>query len=276
MLSTIRIGYVLSLLITPFADVFGRRRLLLYTIFGYTIFTGLSAIAPSAASFAACQIVARAFAGAEATIALVILTEEVDAGVRGWAIGYLGALSSRWLRISGGSLRVGQRDSLRMARAVRHFADPADRDHSAAPRVTRKSALRARETRRRAAHQHLPTAALIVQVASGAALDDGRGRLPRQFGRQFVGRFSSQVSAGGASLVTRPGLDVVHFRRRAGNPGQYRRRAAQRSLRPSHDGRALHDARRDARLLDLHGARQLRDRRMDPASFSSIPRRARS
>jgi MFS family permease len=94
MLSTIRIGYVLSLLITPFADVFGRRRLLLYTIFAYTIFTGLSAIAPSAASFAACQIVARAFAGAEATIALVILTEEVDAGVRGWAIGYLGALSS--------------------------------------------------------------------------------------------------------------------------------------------------------------------------------------
>ena len=47
MLSVIRLGYLLSLLMTPFADVFGRRRLLLYTVFGYTIFTGLIAIAPN-------------------------------------------------------------------------------------------------------------------------------------------------------------------------------------------------------------------------------------
>ena len=32
MLSVIRLGYLLSLLMTPFADVFGRRRLLLYTV----------------------------------------------------------------------------------------------------------------------------------------------------------------------------------------------------------------------------------------------------
>src|SRR5271156_5329011 len=71
MLSTIRLGYLLSLIITPFADVFGRRRLLLYTIVGYTIFTGASALAPSEAYFVACQIVARSFAGAEGTVALV-------------------------------------------------------------------------------------------------------------------------------------------------------------------------------------------------------------
>jgi MFS family permease len=94
MLSTIRLGYLLSLMITPFADVFGRRRLLLYTIVGYTIFTGMSALAPSHAYFVSCQILARAFAGAEGTVALVILTEEVEAGVRGWAVGYLGALSA--------------------------------------------------------------------------------------------------------------------------------------------------------------------------------------
>ena len=94
MLSTIRLGYLVSLLITPCADVFGRRRMLLYTIVAYTLFTALSALAPGAASFVVCQILARAFAGAEATVALVILTEEVDAGVRGWAIGYLGALSA--------------------------------------------------------------------------------------------------------------------------------------------------------------------------------------
>jgi len=94
MLSTIRLGYLLSLMITPFADVFGRRRLLLSTIIGYTIFTGLSALAPSQAYFVTFQILARAFAVAEATVALVILTEEVEAGVRGWAVGYLGALTA--------------------------------------------------------------------------------------------------------------------------------------------------------------------------------------
>ncbi len=93
-LSVIRLGYLLSLLITPIADVIGRRRLLLYTIFGYTIFTGLSALAPGAHSFTACQFLARAFAGAEGTVALVIVTEEVDAGIRGWAIGLLSALAT--------------------------------------------------------------------------------------------------------------------------------------------------------------------------------------
>src|SRR5271168_2590996 len=94
MLSVIRLGYLLSLLMTPFADVFGRRRLLLYTVIGYTIFTGLIAIAPGARSFVAFEIIARAFAGAEAAIAMVIVAEEVDAAHRGWAIGLLSAVSN--------------------------------------------------------------------------------------------------------------------------------------------------------------------------------------
>jgi putative MFS transporter len=93
-LSVIRLGYLLSLLMTPFADVFGRRRLLLYTVFGYTIFTGLIAIAPDARTFVAFEIIARAFAGAEAAIAMVIVAEEVDAAHRGWAIGLLSAVSN--------------------------------------------------------------------------------------------------------------------------------------------------------------------------------------
>jgi MFS family permease len=92
--SVVRLGYLLSFLITPFADVFGRRRLLLYTIIGYTVFTGLIAIAPNERAFLIFQVLSRAFAGAEGTVALVILVEEVDAGVRGWTIGLLGALSS--------------------------------------------------------------------------------------------------------------------------------------------------------------------------------------
>jgi MFS family permease len=94
MLSVIRLGYLLALLMTPFADVFGRRRLLLYTIFGYTIFTGLIAIAPGERTFVAFEIIARAFAGAEAAIAMVIVAEEVDAAHRGWAIGLLSAVSN--------------------------------------------------------------------------------------------------------------------------------------------------------------------------------------
>jgi MFS family permease len=94
LLTLIRLGYIGSLVVTPLADVFGRRRLLLYTIVAYTIFTGLAAIAPSANFFVACEMLARVFAGAEATVALVILSEEVDAGVRGWAIGLLSALAS--------------------------------------------------------------------------------------------------------------------------------------------------------------------------------------
>jgi len=94
MLSVIRLGYLLALLMTPFADVFGRRRLLLYTVMGYTVFTGLSAIAPGERTFVLFQIIARAFAGAEAAVAMVIVAEEVSAAHRGWAIGLLSAVSS--------------------------------------------------------------------------------------------------------------------------------------------------------------------------------------
>ena len=94
MLSIIRLGYLLSLILTPFADVFGRRRLLLYTVMGYTVLTALSAIAPGERTFVAFQIIARAFAGAEAAVAMVIVAEEVDAAHRGWAIGLLGGVSS--------------------------------------------------------------------------------------------------------------------------------------------------------------------------------------
>jgi len=93
-LSLIRLGYLASLALSPLADVFGRRQLLVYTIVGYTIFTGLSAVAPHVGSFVGAQFLARAFSGAEATVSLVILAEEVNAAVRGWALGMQGALST--------------------------------------------------------------------------------------------------------------------------------------------------------------------------------------
>ncbi|HLW71672.1 MAG TPA: MFS transporter [Candidatus Binataceae bacterium] len=93
MFSAVRLGNLGAMLIAPLADVYGRRRLLLYTIAGYTIFTGLSAFAPGARSFIAAQVLARIFSGSEVTISLVLLAEEMDAAVRGWAIGLWEALA---------------------------------------------------------------------------------------------------------------------------------------------------------------------------------------
>jgi len=92
-LSIIRLGYLLALPIASFADRFGRRRLLLYSVIFYTVATAASALAPGVRSFVAFQFVARGFAAAEAAVALVILAEEVGASVRGYSIGLLGALA---------------------------------------------------------------------------------------------------------------------------------------------------------------------------------------
>jgi putative MFS transporter len=94
MLSIIKLGFIPSLLLTPLADRYGRKRLLLYTVVGYTIFTALTALAWNSTSFIAMRFAAIAFSAAEGSVALVILVEEVDAGVRGWAVGLLGALAS--------------------------------------------------------------------------------------------------------------------------------------------------------------------------------------
>ncbi len=94
MVSLIKLGAVISPFITAQADRFGRRRLLMLTIVGYTIFTGVTAIAWSALSFAAFRVGATAFSSAEGSIALVMLVEEMANERRGVAVGLLGALSS--------------------------------------------------------------------------------------------------------------------------------------------------------------------------------------
>ncbi len=93
-LSIVRLGNLPSLLLTPLADRYGRRTLLLYTVLAYTVFTGLTAFSWNAASFVTLRFLSVVFSAAEGSVALVILVEEVDAGVRGWAVGLLGALAS--------------------------------------------------------------------------------------------------------------------------------------------------------------------------------------
>ena len=91
---TIRLGMLFSFGVTLFADRFGRRRLLLVTLIGFSIFTFLSARARTAEEFVWAQLIARAFIGAEVMLASVVVIEELSARDRGWGLGVLGALGA--------------------------------------------------------------------------------------------------------------------------------------------------------------------------------------
>jgi len=94
MLGFVRSGALLALLIVPFADRFGRRRVLLATIVGYTLMTTLTALAPSTEAFVVLQFLARVFAVAEALLATVVIVEEFAPENRGWGIGATAAIQA--------------------------------------------------------------------------------------------------------------------------------------------------------------------------------------
>src|ERR1019366_3860761 len=127
-------------------------------------------------------------------------------------------------------VRVYPRDSLRMARAVRDRAGAAGADHSAAPYAARKHALREGETRRAAAGEDLAAARAVVQRVPPTAYHDAVSRVSGLDGRQRVGPYVSEVSAGDASLVAGQRLVVVSVRRCARNIGLDRRGPDERSL----------------------------------------------
>jgi putative MFS transporter len=92
--AVIRLGALPAFLIVLSADLFGRRRVMLYTIVGYTLLTGATALAPDTQTFIVLQFLARTFAVAEVLLAYVVITEEIDAAHRGWGIGALAALGA--------------------------------------------------------------------------------------------------------------------------------------------------------------------------------------
>jgi MFS family permease len=92
--SIVRFGALPAFLVALFADRLGRRRVLLFTILAYTLFTGATAFAPDAPTFVVCQLLARTFAVAEALLAVVVIAEEFDPAVRGWGIGAFAAIQS--------------------------------------------------------------------------------------------------------------------------------------------------------------------------------------
>ena len=93
-LAFVRLGVAPALLLTLLADSAGRRRLLLLTIVGFTVCTGLTALARGPLEFMVLQFLARAFIAGETMLAVVVITEEFDAENRGWGIGILGALGA--------------------------------------------------------------------------------------------------------------------------------------------------------------------------------------
>jgi MFS family permease len=92
--AAIRLGVIPALILTALADHVGRRVLLLTTVVGLAVSTGLSAWAQDAAQFVVLQFVARAFIAAEIVLGAVVVAEEFDADTRGWGIGSLGALGT--------------------------------------------------------------------------------------------------------------------------------------------------------------------------------------
>lgn len=90
----INIGTVIAYLLVRQADRWGRRRVLTWTIAGYTTFTFLTGFAPNVWLFALFQMVARVFLIGEYVTSMVIAAEEFPAARRGVVIGVISAFAS--------------------------------------------------------------------------------------------------------------------------------------------------------------------------------------
>ena len=85
----IELGLVVAFALTNLADRIGRRRLLLWSVIGYTLFTALTAVSWNIWSFAFFQFGSRVFLGAEYAVALTMIAEEYPPETRGRALGTL-------------------------------------------------------------------------------------------------------------------------------------------------------------------------------------------
>ena len=84
-LAYFRIAALFALALAASADLVGRRRLLLVTIFAQGIFTLLTAFASGYLEFVGAQFFTRVFGYAEEMLLFVVVAEEITAKARGWA-----------------------------------------------------------------------------------------------------------------------------------------------------------------------------------------------
>jgi MFS transporter, putative metabolite:H+ symporter len=90
LLAIVYIGALPAMAITRWADRVGRRRMLLVSVLGYTLFSGLTALAPDAATFATLQFCQQVFLVAEGALVWTMAAEELPAEARGFGFGILG------------------------------------------------------------------------------------------------------------------------------------------------------------------------------------------
>ncbi|MDG2306157.1 MAG: MFS transporter [Candidatus Binatia bacterium] len=90
----IRLGALPAFLVVPFADRVGRRRVFLVSVVALSFGTLLTGFSQTATQFVLLQVFTRTFMLTAATVAFVMVSEELPAAHRGWGIGMLGALAS--------------------------------------------------------------------------------------------------------------------------------------------------------------------------------------
>jgi len=93
-LALLFVGTVPALFLARRADRFGRRRLLLVSISGFTVATAATAAAPTVLLFGICQLAAQAFLALEATLSWTVIAEELPARARGFGFGVLAMLDA--------------------------------------------------------------------------------------------------------------------------------------------------------------------------------------
>jgi len=90
LLAVVFLGAIPALALTRWADRVGRRRVLLVSVLGYTVFSGLTALAPNAGVFTALQFGQQVFLIAEGALVWTMAAEELPASARGFGFGVLG------------------------------------------------------------------------------------------------------------------------------------------------------------------------------------------
>jgi MFS family permease len=88
-----RFATFVAMMLAMTADIVGRRRLLLYTLFGQALFTLATAFSQNYPQFVWAQVLTRVFGYAEEMLCIVVIVEEVGANLRGWSAGTLSALN---------------------------------------------------------------------------------------------------------------------------------------------------------------------------------------
>lgn len=89
----IRVAALGSMPILRFADRVGRRKMLLISVFAFTLATGATALAWGLAAFVVFQMVARLFLATEESLAGIVISEEVRPDRRGAGLTMLGIIA---------------------------------------------------------------------------------------------------------------------------------------------------------------------------------------